>query len=191
MAKLIWKPGTMIYPLPALLISCGATAAQHNIITISWTGTICTEPALCYISVRPDRHSYKLIKDQGEYVINLTTRALAKATDWCGVRSGREHDKFTETGLTAIPAEKVKAPMIKESPVNIECRVRDILELGSHHMFISEVLTVHADEKYLDQKSGYFDLSRADPIAYSHGKYFTLGKILGKFGYTVQKKGRK
>jgi flavin reductase (DIM6/NTAB) family NADH-FMN oxidoreductase RutF len=188
MSKLIWKPGTMIYPLPAVMVSCGSLPEEYNIITISWTGTICTDPAMCYISVRPGRHSYNIIKKNGEFVINLTTKELAFATDWCGVKSGKEQDKFSEMGLTPIPASKVNAPLIKESPVNIECIVREIKELGSHHMFISEVVAVHADEKYIDKKTGLFKLNDSNPLCYLHGKYYETGPFIGKFGFSVEKK---
>jgi flavin reductase (DIM6/NTAB) family NADH-FMN oxidoreductase RutF len=188
MSKLIWKPGTMIYPLPAVMVSCGSLPEEYNIITISWTGTICTDPAMCYISVRPGRHSYNIIKKNGEFVINLTTKELAFATDWCGVKSGKEQDKFSEMGLTPIPASKVKAPLIKESPVNIECIVREIKELGSHHMFLSEVVAVHADEKYIDKKTGLFKLNDSNPLCYLHGKYYETGPFIGKFGFSVEKK---
>ncbi len=188
MGKIIWKPGTMIYPLPAVMVSCGGVPEEYNIITISWTGTICTDPAMCYISVRPGRHSYNILKSRREYVINLTTKSLAYAADWCGVKSGSKHSKFAETGLTAIAASIVKAPMIMESPVNIECIVKEIIELGSHHMFISEVVAVHADEKYIDPESGLFRLSDAIPVCYSHGKYYETGKLIGKFGFSVEKK---
>jgi flavin reductase (DIM6/NTAB) family NADH-FMN oxidoreductase RutF len=188
MSKVQWKPGTMIYPLPAVMVSCGSVPEEYNIITISWTGTICTDPAMCYISVRPGRHSYTLIKNSGEYVINLTTRALAYATDWCGVKSGKDHNKFLEMGLTALPSTKLRAPMIKESPVNIECIVKDIVELGSHHMFISEVVAVSADTEYIDKKSGLFRLNEAVPVCYSHGKYYETGNLIGKFGFSVEKK---
>ncbi len=188
MSKLIWKPGTMIYPLPAVMVSCGAIPEEYNIITISWTGTICTDPAMCYISVRPSRHSYNIIKKNGEFVINLTTKALSYATDWCGVRSGDDHDKFKEMGLTPVRASKVKAPLIKESPVNIECIVKEIKELGSHHMFISEVIAVNADENYFDKETGLFRLNDAVPISYSHGKYYETGQLIGKFGFSVEKK---
>jgi flavin reductase (DIM6/NTAB) family NADH-FMN oxidoreductase RutF len=188
MGKLIWKPGTMIYPLPAVMVSCGSVPDEYNIITISWTGTICTDPAMCYISVRPGRYSYDLIRKNGEYVINLTTKSLAFAADWCGVRSGNKYNKFTEMGLTPLPASKVNAPLIKESPVNIECIVKDIIELGSHHMFISEVVAVNADEKYIDNKTGLFRLDDAVPLCYSHGKYYETGKFIGKFGFSVEKK---
>ena len=191
MSKVLWKPGTMIYPLPAVMVSCGSDPQEYNIITVSWTGTICTDPAMCYISVRPGRHSYNIIKKNGEYVINLTTRTLAFATDWCGVKSGKDVNKFSEMGLTAVPSTKLKAPMIKESPVNIECIVKEIKELGSHHMFISEVVAVNADEKYIDKSTGLFRLNDAGPICYSHGKYYETGSLIGKFGFSVEKKKKK
>ena len=191
MSKLIWKPGTMIYPVPAVMVSCGAEPSEYNIITIGWTGTICTDPAMCYISVRPERHSYGIIRKNGEFVINLTTRKLAFATDWCGVRSGRDYDKFKEMGLTPVPASKVKAPMIKEAPVNIECVVKDIIELGTHHMFISEVLAINASKEYIDHESGKFLLAEANLLSYIHGKYYDTGKHVGKFGYSVARKKKK
>ena len=188
MGKVTWKPGTMIYPLPAVMVSCGDSPDNFNIITISWTGTICTDPALCYISVRPERYSYNIIKERGEFVINITTAALAFATDWCGVKSGRDFNKFREMKLTPGKASVVKAPLIEESPVNIECIVREIKELGSHHMFISEVVAVNADDKYIDENTGRFSLNEAVPICYSHGKYYETGRHIGKFGYSVEKK---
>jgi len=188
MSKILWKPGTMIYPLPAVMVSCGATPEEYNILTVSWTGTICTEPPMCYISVRPTRYSYGIIKRNGEFVINLTTKALAFATDWCGVKSGAEHNKFAEMGLTPVIGEIVKAPLIKESPVNIECIVKEIKVLGSHHMFISEVVAVNAEKDLFDEKSGVFRLFAADPICYSHGKYYETGKMIGRFGFSVRKK---
>lgn len=191
MGKVIWKPGTMIYPLPAVMVSCGSSPDEYNIITISWTGTICTEPAMCYISVRPSRHSYDIIKRNGDFVINLTTSSLAFAMDWCGVKSGANHDKFAEMKLTPVPATRVKAPLIKESPVNIECVVKEIKELGSHHMFISEVVAVNADGKLFDGKTGLFRLNDAEPLCYLHGKYYLTGKYIGKFGFSVQKKKKK
>jgi flavin reductase (DIM6/NTAB) family NADH-FMN oxidoreductase RutF len=191
MGKQIWKPGTMIYPLPAVMVSCGSVPEEYNIITISWTGTICTDPAMCYISVRPERYSYNIIKKNGEYVINLTTKSLAFATDWCGVKSGSKHNKFLEMGLTAVPASKIKAPLIDESPVNIECIVKEIKELGTHHMFISEVVAVHADEDLIDKKTGLFRLNASVPICYSHGKYYETGNLIGKFGYSVEKKKKR
>lgn len=191
MSKQIWKPGTMIYPLPAVMVSCGAEPSEYNIITISWTGTICTDPAMCYISVRPGRHSYGIIRKNMEYVINLTTKELAFATDWCGVKSGSRHNKFSEMKLTPEPASKIKAPMIMESPVNIECVVKDIIELGTHHMFISEVVAVNADEDYFDRNTGLFRLDKAEPISYIHGKYYETGSFIGKFGFSVEKKKKK
>lgn len=191
MGKTLWKPGTMIYPLPAVMVSCGADPAEYNIITISWTGTICTDPAMCYVSVRPSRHSYTIIRKNGEFVINLTTRALAFAADWCGVKSGADHDKFAEMNLTPGKASKVNAPLIMESPVNIECIVREIRELGSHHMFISEVAAINADEALIDERTGAFRLYEANPVCYSHGKYYETGKLIGKFGFSVEKKRKK
>lgn len=183
-----WKPGTMIYPLPAVLVSCGASPEEYNLITVAWTGTICSEPAMCYISVRRERHSYELIKKYMSFVINLTTKDLAYATDWCGVRSGRQFDKFQEMKLTASPAKMVQAPIIEEAPVNIECRVKEIISLGSHDMFIAEVLNVQADEKFIDPQSGKFDMEKAGLLVYAHGQYYEMGQALGKFGWTVEKK---
>ncbi|MCJ8499497.1 flavin reductase family protein [Desulfatitalea alkaliphila] len=188
MAKEAWKPGTMIYPLPAVLVSCGNARLGDNIITIAWTGTLCTDPPLCYISVRPERFSYGLIKAGGEYVINLTTRALAFATDWCGVKSGRDQDKFKAMGLTREKARVVSAPLIAQSPLNIECRVREVVPLGSHHMFVSEVVAVNADAGLMNPATGAFQLSHADPICYAHGRYYQLGRMLGTFGFSVRKK---
>lgn len=187
MTKISWKPGTMIYPLPAVMVSCGTIEEGFNIITISWTGTICTDPAMCYISVRPERHSYDIIKRNGEFVINLTTRKLAFATDWCGVRSGADFDKFKETGLTPVAATIVKAPLISESPLNIECKVKDIVELGSHHMFISEVVAVNVNEELVDKNSGVYRLDKSNLLCYSHGKYYDIGKYIGRFGFSVKK----
>lgn len=186
MAKVIWKPGTFLYPLPAVLVSCG-TMEKSNIITVAWTGIINTNPAMVYISVRPSRYSYKLIKEQGEFVINLTNKELAKATDWCGVRSGSKFDKFKEMKLHKEKANFVKCPMIKESPVSVECKVKEIKELGSHHMFIAEVLAINSDDKYINDK-GAFDISKCNLIAYSNGHYYQMGKKIGKFGFSVKKK---
>ena len=186
MSKVMWKPGTFLYPLPAVLVSCG-TIEKSNIITVAWTGIINTSPAMVYISVRPSRYSYKLIKEQGEFVINLTNKELARATDWCGVRSGSKFDKFKEMKLTKEPANFVKCPIIKESPVAIECKVVEIRELGSHAMFIAEVLSINPDEKYIDE-NGSFDISKCNLIAYANGGYYSLGKKIGKFGYSVKKK---
>ena len=189
--KQSWKPGTMIYPLPAVLVSCGATPEEYNIFTVAWTGTVCTNPPMCYISVRPERHSYEIIKRTGEFVINLTTKRLARATDWCGVRSGRDYDKFSQMGLTASPAAVVAAPVVGESPVAIECRVKQIVPLGSHDMFVADVVNVLVDEEYIDPESGRLDLQRAEPITYCHGEYFSLGEVIGHFGWSVRKKPRK
>ncbi|WP_105615173.1 flavin reductase family protein [Vallitalea okinawensis] len=190
MAKLTWKPGNMIYPVPAVLVTCGNSTDNYNAITIAWTGTICTNPPMTYISVRPSRYSYNLIKDSGEFVINLTTEDLVFATDFCGVRSGRDMDKIEEMKLTLESGDHVKAPLIKESPVNIECKVTEIKELGSHHMFIAKVLAVHVDDEYLDEYDK-FHLDQANPICYSHGQYYALGRPLGKFGFSVSKKKKK
>lgn len=186
MAKEIWKPGNMLYPLPVVMISVADSSGKNNIITVAWAGTICTNPAMVSISVRPERYSYPILKETGEFVINLTTKELVYATDYCGVKSGRDIDKFKEMKLTALPAEHVKAPLIGESPVNIECRVREVKPLGSHDMFIADVLCVHADEKYMDEKKR-FHLEKAEPIVYSHGTYFACGEALGTFGYSVRK----
>ncbi len=191
MAKINWKPGNMVYPLPAVMVSAGYSPDTYNIITIAWTGTICTNPPMCYISIRPGRHSYQLIKDTGEFVINLTTSELARATDWCGVRSGRNHNKFEEMKLTPGAATVVSAPVIAESPVNIECVVTDIVELGSHHMFIAKVVNVMADDRYIDPATGAFDLASALPICYVHGNYYDLGSKIGKFGFSVERKQKK
>lgn len=189
MSRAIWKPGTFIYPLPAVMVTSG-DMENSNIMTVAWTGIINTNPAMCYISVRPERFSYNLIKESGEFVINLTNKDLAFATDWCGVRSGSKYDKFKEMNLTKERAKNVKCPIIKESPVAIECKVKEIRKLGSHHMFIAEILSIDADEKYIDD-NGAFDISKCDLITYANGGYYTLNKKIGKFGYSVQKKGRK
>ena len=182
-----WKPGTMIYPLPALLVSCGSTDEEYNIITVAWAGTICTNPAMCYISVRPERHSYPILKRNMEFVINLTTKEMAFATDWCGVRSGKDYNKFEEMKLTPGKAKIVNAPIIEESPLCIECRVKEIISLGSHDMFIADVVNVKADDKYLNGETGKFELSQAKPMVYVHGGYFELGPKIGKFGWSVEK----
>ncbi len=183
-----WKPGTLIYPLPAVLISCGNNPDNYNLLTISWVGTICTNPPMCYISVRPERHSYNIIKETGEFVINLTNEDMAYATDWCGVKSGKDFNKFEDMKLTPVKGELVNAPIVKESPLCIECRVKEIIPLGSHDMFIAEVVNVQADTKYIDPKTDTFNLGAAKLIAYSHGHYYKLGEEIGKFGWTVQKK---
>ena len=191
MSKVDWKPGNMVYPLPAVMVTVGNSPENYNIITIAWTGTICSDPPMCYISVRKGRHSYKTLKETGEFVINLTTKDLAYATDWCGVRSGRQYDKFKEMHLTPGKASVVSAPIIEESPVNIECKVTQVVELGTHDMFMAEVVNVKADEDYIDEKTGAFQLFKAKPICYSHGNYYEVGKRIGKFGYAVEKKKRR
>ena len=188
MAKQTWKPGNMVYPLPAVMVSCGDKEGNTNIVTIAWTGTICTNPAMLYISVRPERYSYNMIKESGEFVVNLTTEALAKATDYCGVRSGRDVDKWKETGLTRGKANELAfAPIIEECPVNIECKVTEIKELGSHHMFMAEVVSVQVNDEYMNE-TGKFCLNETGLMAYSHGEYLSLGKQIGTFGYSVKKK---
>lgn len=183
-----WKPGTMIYPLPAVLISCGSNENEYNLLTLSWVGTICTNPPMCYISVRPERYSYAIIKKNMEFVINLTTRDMAFATDWCGVRSGKGYNKFSEMKLTPGKASVVNAPIVEESPLCIECRVKEIVSLGSHDMFIADVVNVRADDKYLNKKTGKLELAETSPLVYVHGNYFELGKKIGKFGWSVEKK---
>ena len=187
MAKQSWKPGNMLYPLPAVLVSCQGKEGKPNLITIGWVGTICSDPAMVSISVRPERYSYHMLKETGEFVINLTTEELLKATDYCGVVSGKDVDKWEKMNLTPLPSEKISVPAVAESPINIECKVTEVKELGTHHMFIAEVVNVRADEKYMDNK-GTFHLEYSKPIAYSHGRYFSLGKELGRFGYSVRKK---
>ena len=189
MGKVTWKPGTFLYPLPAVMVSCG-TMEKSNIITVAWTGILNTNPPMVYISVRPSRYSYHLIKEQGEFIINLTNKNLARATDWCGVKTGAKVDKFKEMKLHKEKAKFVKCPMIKESPVSVECKVKEIKDLGSHHMFIAEVLAINSDEKYIDEK-GAFDISKCDLISYSNGHYYQLGKKIGRFGFSVQKKKKK
>lgn len=188
MAKELWKPGNMLYPLPVVMVSMADKNGKTNIITIAWAGTVCTNPPMVSISVRPERYSYPILKETGEFVINLTTKELAFATDYCGVKSGRDVDKFKEMKLTPLKAKEVRAPLIQESPVNLECRVREILPLGSHHMFLADVVAVHADEKYMDEKHK-FHLEKAEPIVYSHGAYLACGEQIGTFGYSVKKKG--
>ena len=186
MSKLKWKPGTMVYPVPPVMVSCGDMETS-NILTIAWTGIICTDPAMTYISIRKERYSYDIIKSKGEFVINLASSDLARAVDFCGVKSGRSIDKFKECNLTKEAATEVSAPMIKECPINIECRIKEIKELGTHDMFMAEILAVNVDDKYLDE-TGKFDMEACDLLAYSHGRYYSLGKSLGKFGFSVEKK---
>ncbi len=188
MSKVQWKGGTFIYPIPAVMVSCG-TMEKSNIITVAWTGVLNTNPAMCYISVRPERYSHNIIKENGEFAINLTTRQLAYATDWCGVKSGRDVDKFKEMKLTKERANIIKAPLIKECPVSVECKVKEIVPLGSHDMFVAEIVAIDADEKYIDEK-GAFDIGKCDLIAYANGGYYPLESKIGKFGYSVQKKSK-
>ena len=189
MGKVSWKSGTFIYPIPAVMVSCG-DMEKSNIITIAWTGILNTNPATVYISVRPTRYSYNIIKETKEFAINLTTTKLARATDWCGVKTGAKFDKFKEMNLHKEKANFINCPLIKESPVSIECKVKEIKNLGSHHMFIADVLSIDADDKYIDE-NGAFDISKCDLIAYANGGYYALGKKVGKFGYSVQKKKRR
>lgn len=185
--KSVWKPGNMVYPVPAVMVTVADREGNSNIITVAWTGTVCTNPPMAYISVRPERYSYAMLRETGEFVINLTTEELAWATDYCGVRSGRDVDKWKEAGLTPQKASEVSVPLIAESPVSIECRVREVKELGSHHMFLADVVAVDVDEQWLNE-TGKLELSAAKPIVYSHGEYYGLSRLLGTFGYSVRKK---
>lgn len=186
----VWKPGNMLYPLPAVMVSCADREGTSNIITVAWTGTVCSDPPMVSVSVRPGRYSHHMLVETGEFVINLTTEKLARAMDFAGVRSGRDLDKWKACSLTKAKASKVSVPLIKESPVNIECRITQRIPLGSHDLFLAEVLAVDVDEQYLDEK-GAFDLNAAGLLAYSHGTYYALGKRLGSFGYSVRKKPEK
>ena len=187
-SKQSWKPGTMIYPLPAVLVTCGSSVKESNMLTVAWVGTVNTDPAMCYISVRPERHSYNIIKENMEFTLNLTTADMARATDWAGVRSGRDYDKWKETGLTPCPGKMVRCPYIDESPLSIECRVKSVIPLGSHHMFLAEVVNILADERYIDSETGRFDLGAAGLMSYTHGHYYAQGELLGHFGFSVKKK---
>ncbi|MBP5259871.1 MAG: flavin reductase family protein [Paludibacteraceae bacterium] len=189
--KINWKPGTLLYPLPAVMVSVGADPSEYNILTVSWTGTICSDPAMCYISVRKSRHSYPLLEKNKCFVLNLTTEDLSYATDWCGVKSGAEVNKFEAMGLTPVPAQRIAAPVIAESPLNIECEVVEIKELGTHDMFIAKVVNIQADERFIDPQTGAFNMKEANLIAYMHGGYYSIGKRIGKFGWSVQKKKKK
>lgn len=186
MAKEIWKPGNMLYPLPVVMVSMADREGKYNIITLAWVGTVCTNPPMVSISVRPERYSYPILKETGEFVINLTTKELAFATDYCGVKSGRDVDKFKEMGLTPMPASLVKAPLIAQSPLSLECKVKQIMPLGSHDMFLAEIIAVHADDNFMDGQQK-FHLEKAEPIVYSHGAYLTCGEQLGTFGFSVRK----
>lgn len=186
MSKQVWKPGNMLYPLPAVMVSCQREGEKPNIITLAWAGTICSDPPMVSISIRPERYSYNIIKDTKEFVINLTTEDLTFATDYCGVMSGRDIDKFAECKLTAGKSQIVKCPHIAESPVNIECKVKDVISLGTHDMFIADVVSVSVSDEYFDEK-GKYHLDKSKPMAYLHGEYFALGEKIGKFGYSVKK----
>ena len=186
--KEIWRPGNMIYPLPAMMVSCGATPDEYNVFTASWVGTICSDPAMCFVSIRQSRHSYEIVKRNMAFSLNLTNEDLARATDWCGVRSGRDYNKFAEMNLTPMKGVKVDAPYINEAPMSIECRVKQIIHLGTHDMFIADVMNVLADKRFIDPQTGEFDLKKANLIAYSHGEYFKLGEKIGNFGWSVKKK---
>lgn len=186
--RINWRAGNQLYPLPVVMVSVGDSPENYNIITIAWAGTICSDPAMLSISVRKERYSHEIITRTGEFVVNLTTEDLTFATDWCGVKSGREVNKFEAMKLTPVASQCVAAPAIGESPISIECKVKQVIELGTHDMFIAEVVNVQADSKYLDPATGAFDLSKANPICYSHGKYYSVGKEIGKFGYSVKKK---
>ena len=190
MGKRQFKPGNLLYPVTAVLVSAADKDGNSNLITVAWAGTICSDPPMLSISVRPERYSYHMIRETGEFVVNLTTEELVRAVDFCGVKSGRDTDKWKETGLTPEKASVVNVPLVRQSPVNLECRVLRVDELGSHHMFIAQVVAVDVDEKYMDEKD-QFHLSAAKPLAYSHGRYYGLGECLGFFGYSVQKKGRR
>ncbi len=188
MAKVDFKPGNMLYPLPAVMVSCSDGNGNDNILTIAWAGTVCSDPAMVSISVRKSRYSYEMIKSTGEFIINLTTEDLVFATDYCGVTSGKDIDKWEECKLTKIPGSKVNVPYIAESPVAIECKVKSVTELGTHDMFVAEVVAVHVDDKYMDEK-GAFHLEDANPLVYNHGRYYPMGKEeLGSFGYSIRKK---
>ena len=190
MGKQVWKPGNMLDPVPAVLVSCADREGNSNILTVAWAGTVCSTPPMLSISVRPERYSFHMIRETGEFVVNLTTEKLARVTDLCGVKSGRNVDKWKETGLTQETGEIVKVPLIRECPVNLECRVRQEMELGSHSLFIAEVVSVHVDDAYMDEKNR-FHLEKASPICYSHGAYFGLGKQVGTFGNSVAKKKKR
>ena len=186
-SKQLWKPGNMLYPVPAVMVSCARNGEKPNIITVAWAGTVCSDPAMVSVSVRPERYSHGIIEESGEFVVNLVTERLTKACDWCGVRSGREHDKFREMKLTPYRSDLMHAPAIMESPVNIWCRVEKTERLGSHDMFLARVAGVTVDERFMDEK-GRFALERTGLITYSHGSYYALGKQIGRFGYSVKKK---
>jgi len=183
-----WKPGTLLYPLPAVIVAVGKEESEYNLLTVSWTGTICSDPPMCYISVRPERYSYPILKKNREFTINLTTEKMAFATDWVGIRSGKNYDKFKEMHLTPVKAHVVDAPYIDESPLCIECRIKEIITLGTHDMFIAEVVNILADEQFIHPVTGAFNMKKAGLLVYVHGKYYELGDLIGKFGWSVKKK---
>ena len=185
--KVSWKPGTMVYPAPAAIVTVGETPEEWNMLTVAWTGTLCTDPAMLYISVRPSRYSYPILIRTMEFTLNLTTEKMARATDWVGVRSGADYDKWKETGLTPLKGETVSSPTIAESPLSIECRVKEVVRLGTHDMFVAEVLNLRADEKWIDKETGAFSLKDAGLMVYVHGGYYKLGEWIGKFGWSVKK----
>lgn len=187
MSKQMWKPGTLLYPVPAVMVSCGSSEGEKNIITVAWTGIICSDPAMLYVSVRPERYSYNIIKESGSFVVNIPNKSLTYAVDFCGVKSGRNINKFEHLKLTPQKSNLVDAPSIGECPVNLECRVKEIISLGSHDMFISEILCVDVEEELLD-RSGKLQLNKADLICYNHGEYRALAESLGHFGFSVRKK---
>lgn len=194
MEKVSWKPGTLVYPVPAALISCGSVdRGNANMLTVAWIGTVCTNPAMLSVSIRPERHSYPIIMEEMQFTVNLTTVDMVRATDWCGVRSGKDYDKFRETGLTPLPGIVNTCCMVGESPLSIECRVKDVMHLGSHDMIIAEVLNVVVDKRFIDPETDFFNLEAARLVAFSHGKYYALGEMLGKFGFSVkkEKKGKR
>lgn len=190
--KIDWRPGNMLYPLPAVLVSCANRLGDTNLLTVAWTGTLCSDPALCYVSIRPSRLSYQYIKESGEFVINLTNERLSKAADWCGVRSGRDYDKWKEMGLTPAKShELMYAPVVEESPLCIECKVKEIVPLGTHDMFIGTVVNVQVDEEFIDKETNAFDEKKASLLVYEHGKYYATGKYIGKFGWSVERKKKR
>lgn len=188
MEKVSWKPGTMVYPAPAAIVTVGSSPKDWNMLTIAWTGTVCTDPPMLYISVRPSRFSYPILMENMEFTLNLTTEQMARATDWVGVRSGADFNKWKETGLTPIAGEKVASPTLLESPLSIECRVKQVMHLGTHDMFLADVLNLRADPQWIDPVTGSFSFKKAGLLIYAHGGYFGLGDYIGKFGFSVKKK---
>ena len=185
--KTIWKPGTLLAPVPPVMVTCKHGTNRPNIITIAWAGTICSEPPMLSISVRPERYSYNLIKDSGEFCVNIPDRKLAEATDLCGVISGKKFDKFHETGLTIAKAQKLETPIILECPLNLECKITQEIELGSHNMFLAEIVAVQVSKDLID-KDNHLNLNKTGLLGYAHGHYYQLGKTLGSFGFSVKKK---